>query len=261
MKIKRKSVTLIEVLVGLAIMGIVSATTFLLSFSTVEKKKLEAAVKIVQADLEWARQMAITKHEDYYVDFDTANKRYTVYRQSITAANEAKRRNLGVTLVGMDYISDYDPLTWSPITPAQLRFNAPLGNASRTNGANFNNAGSATAYDAANAARIRLSQAGAVWTVTVLAKTGFISLGTLIPFERRRCFIATAAYGDHDEVALLRDFRDRYLLANKAGNALVEMYYLVSPAIAGYIEQREWAKKIARLLLAPAVWSAKKLTH
>lgn len=44
------------------------------------------------------------------------------------------------------------------------------------------------------------------------------------------CFIATAAFGSylHDDVMVLRNFRDKYLLTNKIGTFLVEdVYYIL----------------------------------
>jgi len=48
------------------------------------------------------------------------------------------------------------------------------------------------------------------------------------------CFVATAAYGSSMEpqVTILRKFRDRYLLPNPLGNALVDFYYKCSPPLA-----------------------------
>ena len=48
------------------------------------------------------------------------------------------------------------------------------------------------------------------------------------------CFIATAAYGTPmaDQLEVLRTFRDRYLLTNAAGTALMRAYYKHSPAVA-----------------------------
>lgn len=73
------------------------------------------------------------------------------------------------------------------------------------------------------------------------------------------CFIATAAYGSAlaGEVALLRHFRDRYLLTNPPGRVLVQGYYLVSPPLAGVIEQHELLRNGVRMMLGPIVgWAA-----
>lgn len=69
------------------------------------------------------------------------------------------------------------------------------------------------------------------------------------------CFIATAAYGSDMEpdVALLRNFRDEYLLTNLPGKLFVKSYYTVSPPIANIIREHELLKAITRTLLAPAV--------
>jgi hypothetical protein len=69
------------------------------------------------------------------------------------------------------------------------------------------------------------------------------------------CFIATAAYGIPmaEEIEILREFRDEYLLANPVGQDLVEFYYKVSPPIAGFITDNPSLKPIVRAGLAPAV--------
>ncbi len=69
------------------------------------------------------------------------------------------------------------------------------------------------------------------------------------------CFIATAAYGTPmaKEIGVLRDFRDRYLLTNPVGEALVELYYKVSPPMAEFITEHPSLKPIVRVGLLPAV--------
>jgi len=69
------------------------------------------------------------------------------------------------------------------------------------------------------------------------------------------CFIATAAYGSKFEpsVALLRAFRDKFLLSNTLGQAFVKFYYRNSPPIAAYIAHNEFLKAGVRVLLTPVV--------
>ncbi|HUW44693.1 MAG TPA: CFI-box-CTERM domain-containing protein [Dehalococcoidia bacterium] len=70
-----------------------------------------------------------------------------------------------------------------------------------------------------------------------------------------RCFIATAAYGTPmaGEIQILREFRDEYLLTNPAGQALVGLYYRVSPPMAEFITEHPSLKPIMRAGLLPAV--------
>ena len=69
------------------------------------------------------------------------------------------------------------------------------------------------------------------------------------------CFIATAAYGSylHPKVALLRAFRDHYLLSNPPGRLFVALYYRLSPPIADLIARHSVLRGATRLLLAPVV--------
>jgi len=69
------------------------------------------------------------------------------------------------------------------------------------------------------------------------------------------CFIATAAYGTPmaEEIQILREFRDEYLLTNPLGQVLVGVYYIVSPPIAEFITEHPSLKPIVRAGLVPAV--------
>jgi hypothetical protein len=69
------------------------------------------------------------------------------------------------------------------------------------------------------------------------------------------CFIATAAYGTPmaEEIEILRDFRDEYLLTNPLGQALVNLYYRVSPPLAEFITEHPSLKPIVRAGLVPGV--------
>ncbi|MFO7773788.1 MAG: CFI-box-CTERM domain-containing protein [Dehalococcoidia bacterium] len=69
------------------------------------------------------------------------------------------------------------------------------------------------------------------------------------------CFIATAAYGSPmaEEIQILREFRDGYLLTNPAGKAMVDVYYGVSPPLAEFITEHPALKPIVRAGLAPAI--------
>ena len=69
------------------------------------------------------------------------------------------------------------------------------------------------------------------------------------------CFIATAAYGTPmaEEIQVLREFRDEYLLTNPLGQALVDVYYRVSPPVAEFITEHPSLKPVVRAGLLPAV--------
>jgi YVTN family beta-propeller protein len=77
------------------------------------------------------------------------------------------------------------------------------------------------------------------------------------------CFIATAVYGSYDDahVRILRTFRDRHLLPNAWGAAVVAVYYRYSPPVAAFIREHNSLKTPIRWLLAPAVYFVQYPSH
>jgi hypothetical protein len=69
--------------------------------------------------------------------------------------------------------------------------------------------------------------------------------------QRPRCFIATSTYGDPfcEQVVYLRLFRDYFLSKTLLGRGFIEIYYRVSPPIAGIIERHFFLQKCSHCLL------------
>jgi len=93
-------------------------------------------------------------------------------------------------------------------------------------------------------------------TATTITMCGDCSIKA--NFERSvggGCFVATAAYGTPmaEEVQVLREFRDEYLLTSPLGQRLVDVYYTISPPIADLIAEHPSLKPIVRAGLVPVV--------
>lgn len=71
------------------------------------------------------------------------------------------------------------------------------------------------------------------------------------------CFLATAAFGSpwHPHVQILRQFRGDILMQSQMGRDFVHWYYRISPPLANWIENHQWARYIISLLLMPIVYS------
>jgi uncharacterized delta-60 repeat protein len=70
-----------------------------------------------------------------------------------------------------------------------------------------------------------------------------------------RCFVATAAYGSYldPHVVVLRMFRDEFLLKNKIGMEMTQLYYMYSRPLASLIERHDSLRAVTRCLLTPVV--------
>jgi len=121
-----------------------------------------------------------------------------------------------------------------------------------TDGFYVQKAGIMTAPRSTTHVRIRLYGTG--WSDGAVVR--FDDIGFWVPASAvTYCFIATAAYGNPmaEEIGILRQFRDEYLITNPMGNALVNLYYRVSPPVAEFITAHPSLKPIVRAGLVPAV--------
>ena len=94
-------------------------------------------------------------------------------------------------------------------------------------------------------------------------REAFVLNPRVISSERKPwCFIATELWGESaSETELLRIFRDAVLRRHRLGRALICTYYRLSPALAAYIAPRPSARWLAKLLLLPALVTARYVLH
>jgi len=60
-----------------------------------------------------------------------------------------------------------------------------------------------------------------------------------------------------DDIAALKEFRDKVLLKNSLGRSFVKFYYKVSQPLADYLGGHETLRTATRLLLMPVVYGVK----
>ena len=138
-----KAVTLIEMIIALAIIAIV-AFAITMSGGLASSQRLDCETRMLAADLRWARAMAVSKHNNYIIDFDLANEIYMVYENSVNPANLLKRQSLQVDIVSL-----------SP-APNRITFNFPSGNS--------------------QAKQIDLSYRAKTGRITIFGQTGYVKI-------------------------------------------------------------------------------------
>lgn len=80
--------------------------------------------------------------------------------------------------------------------------------------------------------------------------------------KEQACFIATAAYGMplSEEITILRQFRDEFLLSSPVGRRFVAVYYRISPPVAEFIYRHRLFRAVIRgCLVNPAVTFLKSI--
>ena len=145
--------SLVELIVVVAIIAVMTALS-MVSFSSLTGSRLTADARKIVNDLCWTRQLAVSGHQNYVdtgrqnyiVDFDTLNERYTVYWGIVAPNNQVKTQALGT---GIDLVS---------VAPSTLlTFSFPQGTASATT-------------------TITLNSQGKTKTVQVFANTGYVKI-------------------------------------------------------------------------------------
>jgi PKD repeat protein len=95
-----------------------------------------------------------------------------------------------------------------------------------------------------------LSAVVGTWNVSAIVNnTNGTDMQTWVwTVEPSPCFIATAAYGTalHEDIDVLRDFRDDYLMPNPAGRTFVKIYYDTSPPLADVIRDNDGLRTAVR---------------
>ena len=57
-----------------------------------------------------------------------------------------------------------------------------------------------------------------------------------------------------DQIQVLRDFRDQYLMTNAPGRLFVSTYYRCSPPLARFIASHDSLRAVVRIALTPVIW-------
>ena len=117
-----KAMSLVELLIGLAITTVLMVMT-VVSFNSMQGRKLDVQARNMVGDLIWAREVAASRHNNCTVVFNTANNWYAFYDGTVSAGILVKNQSLsrGVEL---------DSVKEGATSLSQIIFYSPRGNCS-----------------------------------------------------------------------------------------------------------------------------------
>jgi len=150
-----RAITFVEMVVSLLIIALIS-TIVLVSYTILERRKLEVAARGLVMDLCWVREAAANKHLDYIVDFDTAGEIYSIYEDRDEDGNPAADEQIKQQRLAVDLVSVTD-FTGSPLpAPQRITFDSP--------------------YGVSQERIVNLSRGGKTKSVNIYAETGYVVL-------------------------------------------------------------------------------------
>ena len=147
--------TVIELMVVVVILAI-AALTAIPMMSSASSMQIRSAANLIMADLEYAKSMAITRGQNYSVEFDVASNSYSIKKDGIVIEHPVKK--------GFSYVVSFPSESrLSMVVLTNVNFN---GNQSVT----FDPLGSPD-----NGGMVRIQAGNTTATITVEPVTGFIS--------------------------------------------------------------------------------------
>lgn len=109
---QKKSFTLVEAILTIAIMGILAAVVLprFVKGGFIAGLTLRTAASQITSDIKYTRRLAITHSRTYIIKFDFIQKEYKIYRDSISAENqvgETKKISSQIICTGTDQFDFY----------------------------------------------------------------------------------------------------------------------------------------------------------
>jgi hypothetical protein len=89
----------------------------------------------------------------------------------------------------------------------------------------------------------------------------FFRDGVRLSENKGRCYIATLVFGEGQETASLRRFRDKVLRPKAMGRWLICAYYRTAPEVCTMLEHCPRLQPLVRTILRPLVWMVGRVLH